>query len=120
MAERHPESNRKETVVPFRKASACRRGDTEADTCWQTLLAAVADIHAIIRGVLSGAFQKDEAGPTIAAGAALLAAYDDLDLLLRATAAFAHVYGCDPCSFATRLSRIAEDLDDCESMNLTF
>jgi hypothetical protein len=54
------------------------------DAPWQTLLAAVADIQAIIiQGVLSGAFQEDEAGPTMAAGAALLVAYDDLDLLLR-------------------------------------
>jgi uridylate kinase len=76
-------------------------------------------MHAIImQGVLSGAFQKDEAGPTIAAGAALLAAHDDLDLLLRASAAFAHVYGCDPYSFATRLSRMAEDLGNCESVTL--
>ena len=91
------------------------------DAPWQTLLAAVADIHAIIiQGVLSGAFQEDEAGPTIAAGAALLAAYDDLDLLLRATAAFTQVYGCDPYSFATRLSRIAQGLDECASVSLTI
>ena len=110
-----------ETIVPFRKAPVRRRTGPEADARRQTLLAAVANIHAIIiRGVLSGAFQKDEAGPTIAAGAALLATYDDLDLLLRATAAFAHVYGCDPYSFATRLSRMAEDLGDCESMSVTL
>jgi hypothetical protein len=119
MAERHPESNRKKTVVPFRKAPACRREEAEADARWQALLAAVADIHAIImQGVLSGAFQKDEVGPTIAAGAALLAAFDDLDLLLQATAAFIHLYGCDPYSFATRLSRMAEDLGNCESVTL--
>jgi hypothetical protein len=119
MAGRHPESSSKETVVPFRKAPAGRQGDAEADARWQTLLAAVAGIHAIImQGVLSGAFQKDEAGPTIATGAALLAAFDDLDLLLQATAAFIHVYGCDPYSFATRLSQMAEDLDNCESVTL--
>jgi uridylate kinase len=56
----------------------------------------------------------------MAAGAALLAAYDDLDLLLRATAAFTHVYGCDPYSFATRLSRIAQGLDECASVSLTI
>lgn len=119
MAGRHPESSRKETVVPFRKAPVGPREEPEADASWQPLLAAVADIHAIIiRGVLSGAFQKDEAGPTIAAGAALLAAFDDLDLLLQASGAFIHVYGCDPYSFATRLSQIAEDLGDCESITL--
>ena len=119
MAGRHPESSSKATVVPFRKAPVARREDPEGDARWQTLLAAMGDIHAIImQGVLSGAFQKDEAGPTIAAGAALLAAHDDLDLLLRATAAFIRIYGCDPYSFATRLSRVAEDLGDCESVTI--
>jgi hypothetical protein len=121
MAGRHPESSRKATVVPFRKAPHGPPEDPEGDAGWRTLLAAVADIHAIIiRGVLSGAFQKDEAGPTIAAGAALLAAHDDLDLLLRASSAFIHVYGCDPYSFATRLSRMAEDLGDCGSLSVTL
>jgi hypothetical protein len=119
MAERHPESSRKETVVPFRRPAAVGAETGPTDAPWQTLLAAVADIHAIImQGVLSGAFQKDAAGPTIAAGAALLAAFDDLDLLLQATAAFIHVYGCDPYSFATRLSGMAEDLGNCESVTL--
>ena len=64
--------------------------------------------------------QKHKGGPTIAAGEALLAAYDDLDFLLRSTGASVHVYGCDPYSFATRLSRIAEDLDECEGVTLTI
>lgn len=121
MAGRHPESSGKATVVPFRKALHGFGEEPEGNARWQTLLAAVADIHAIImQGVLSGAFQKDEAGPTIAAGTALLAAFDDLDLLLQATTAFIHVYGCDPYSFATRLSRMAEDLGDCESVSVAL
>lgn len=119
MVRRPVKRHKRETVVPFRKAPVGRRED--ADARWQTLLAAVANIHAIImQGVLSGAFRKDEAGPTIAAGAALLAAHDDLDLLLQATAAFTHVYGCDPYSFATRLSHIGEGLGACAGPTLTL
>jgi hypothetical protein len=35
-----------------------------------------------------------------------------------ASAVFIHIYGCDPYSFATRLSHMAEDLGDCESVTL--
>jgi hypothetical protein len=64
MATRQPKCNRSKTVVPFPKSPVCHPERPEMDAPWQTLLTAVADIHAIIiQGVLSGAFQEDQAGP---------------------------------------------------------
>ena len=114
MVRRLPKRDR---IVPFRKPPVCYSEEPEMGARWQTLLAAVADIHAIIRGVLSKSMRAARQLPP---GEALLAAYDDLDFLLRSTGAFVHVYGCDPYSFATRLSRIAQGLDECASVTLTI